>query len=271
MITTVLVASGSSALIALLLAIILIFASKVFKVETDEKVETIITILPGANCGGCGYPGCAQFASALAKDEAKINGCPVGGLPVAEKLSEYLGKTPPAKMVKTRSYIFCHGHKGIAKSSKEYEGAKSCAGASMVGGNKDCSYGCVGFLDCKKACNFNAIKESETGVPVIIEENCTSCGACVKACPLKLIEIHPAEQKYHIYCKSHDKGVISKKNCERGCIACNICVKNTKEGGIAINNYLAVVNYNDYSLTEESISKCPTKAITDEAVNCKKA
>lgn len=267
MMTSVLIASLSSGIIALIFAVLLILASKAFRVKTDETVTRIIEMLPGVNCGGCGFPGCSQFAKALVDGKTSVDGCTVGGEPLAEKIADFLGKTIPPQKEKTRAYIFCHGHKGIAKSKKEYNGSPRCVAAAMVGGNKDCSYGCVGFLDCMRSCEFGAIIESDTGIPVIVEDKCVSCGACVKACPLNLIEIHPVSEKFHVYCKSHDKGPISKKACDKSCIACNLCVKNTKEGGMFMDRYLAVINYDDYSLTEESISKCPTKAITDERVN----
>lgn len=268
MVTSILVASISSALIALILAVLLIFSSKIFRVEVDERVTEVTEMLPGANCGGCGYPGCAQFAKALVADEAPVDGCSVGGVATAEAVAKYLGKVTPPQKDRTRAYIFCHGHKDIAKSSQVYNGAQTCVSAVMAGGNKDCSYGCVGFYDCMKACDFGAIiKDEKTGMPVIVEDKCVSCNACVKSCPQKLIEIHPVSQKFHVYCKSKDKGPIAKKACDRACIGCSICVKNTKEGGMRMDNNLAIVNYEDYAITEESIAKCPTKAITDERVN----
>lgn len=267
MITTITIASISAALITLILAIILIFSSKIFKVETDERVAELTGILPGANCGGCGFPGCAQFAKALVDEKAPLDGCSVGGADTASKVANYLGKVAPPQKERTRAYIFCHGHEGIAKTNKVYNGAETCVSAVMSGGNRDCTYGCVGFYDCMKVCEFGAIVKSETGIPIIVEDKCVSCNACVKACPQKLIEIHPVSQKYHVYCKSKDKGPIAKKSCDRACIGCSICVKATKEGGMKIDNYLAIVNYEDYCLTDESIAKCPTKAITDERVN----
>lgn len=267
MMTSVLVASISSGLIALILAVLLIFSSKIFKVEVDERVTQLTEMLPGANCGGCGFAGCAQFAKALVDDKAPVDGCSVGGANTAAKVADFLGKVAPEQKEKTRAYIFCHGHKDIAKSSRVYNGAQTCVSAVMAGGNKDCSYGCVGLYDCMKACDFGAIVKSDTGVPIIVEDKCVSCGACVKACPQKLIEIHPVSQEFHVYCKSKDKGSVAKKACDRACIGCSICVKNTKEGGMKVDNYLAIVNYDDYSITNESIAKCPTKAITNERVN----
>ncbi len=265
--SSVLIASLSSAGIALALAALLILASKIFRVDIDERVETVISMLPGVNCGGCGFPGCSPFGKALAADKAPINGCPVGGAPLAEKLAKYLGKEVVEPAEKIRAYIFCHGHKDFAKTKQDYVGAQSCVGAAMAGGNKDCSYGCVGYLDCLRSCAFDAIIETEDGVPAIVEDKCVACNACVKACPLNLIEMHPVNQKVHVYCKSLDKGAIAKKACDKACIACNICVKNTKEGGMHVDKYLAIINYDDYSITEESFTKCPTKAITDERVN----
>lgn len=212
MMTSILVAPISSGLISLIFAILLILSSKIFKVDVDRRVSELNLLLPGVNCGSCGFPSCTQFAKALVDDKASVNGC-------------------------------------------------------LVGGNRDCSYGCVGFYDCMNACEFDAIIKSKTGVPIIVEDKCVSCNACVKACPQKLIEIHPVALKFHVYCKSKDKGFIAKKNCDRACIGCDICVKNTKEGGIKVDNNLAIINYEDYCITEESILKCPTKAITYEEVN----
>lgn len=270
--SSVLVASLSSGLIALLFALLLIFASKVFRVEVDERVEDVIGMLPGVNCGGCGFAGCAQFANALIFNDAPVNGCPVGGAPLATDLAGYLGKAFKDMGVKTRAYIFCQGHSGIAVSNQEYLGAKSCVGAIMAGGNKECSYGCVGYFDCLRSCDFGAIvidDKLEIGkqIPIIVEDKCTSCKACVKTCPLNLIEIHPVDAKYHVYCKSRDKGAIAKKACSKACIACNICIKNTEEGGMYLERNLAVINYDNYSVTDESIAKCPTKAITGERAN----
>ena len=272
MMTSVLVASISSGLIALILAVLLIFSSKIFRVEVDERVTELTAKLPGANCGGCGFPGCAQFAKALVDDKAPVDGCSVGGADTASKVADYLGKVAPEQKERTRAYIFCHGHNGIAKSNKVYKGAPTCVSAVMAGGTKECSYGCVGFYDCMNACEFGAIiKDEETGMPVIVEDKCVSCSACVKTCPQKLIEIHPVSQDIHVYCKSKDKGPIAKKACDKACIGCNICVKNTKEGGMKVDNYLAIVNYEDYAVTDESIAKCPTKAITNEKVNSVKS
>lgn len=267
MVTSILIASLSSGLIALILAVLLIFSSKIFSVEVDERVSELTDLLPGANCGGCGFPGCAQFAKALVSDKAPVDGCSVGGADTACKVANYLGKVAPPAKERTRAYIFCHGHAGIAKTNKVYTGAETCVSAVQAGGNRDCSYGCVGFYDCMKACEFGAIIKSSTGVPIIVEDKCVSCNACVKACPQNLIEIHPVSQKFHVYCKSKDKGALAKKACDRACIGCSLCVKGTAEGGMKIDDNLAVVNYDNYCLTEESIAKCPTKAITDERVN----
>lgn len=267
MMTSILVASISSGLISLIFAILLILSSKIFKVDVDRRISELNLLLPGVNCGSCGFQSCTQFAKALVYDKASVNGCLVGGIHTANKVADFLGKIAPSQKERTRAYIFCHGHIGISKSNKIYTGINTCVSVVMAGGNRDCSYGCVGFYDCMNACEFDAIIKSKTGVPIIVEDKCVSCNACVKACPQKLIEIHPVVLKFHVYCKSKDKGFIAKKNCDRACIGCDICVKNTKEGGIKVDNNLAIINYEDYCITEESILKCPTKAITYEKVN----
>ncbi len=266
----VVIASISSGSVALLLSALLIIASKFFYTKTDEKVEQIIDVLPGANCGACKKAGCAQLASAIVAGDLPVNACPVGGAVVAEAVAEIMGVVAPLAQERKRAFIFCHGYEDIALSNKAYLGIHKCSGAHLLGGNKDCSYGCLGFGDCLKACPFNAIEESETGIPVIIENKCTACGACVKACPRNLIELHLASQEFHVYCKSQDKGAVAKKQCAKACIACGICTKNT-DGTIGINKFLAVVDYGNYHLDESNRVKCPTGALTDENINVVKS
>ncbi len=265
---SVVIASISSGSVALLLSTLLILASKFFHTETDEKVEQIIEVLPGANCAACGKPGCAQLATAIASGQSPVDACPVGGALVGEAIAKIMGVKIPAPKEKTRAFIFCHGYEEIAVSNKTYLGINKCSAAHMLGGNKDCSYGCMGFLDCMLACPFGAIKKDNSGIPQIIEEKCTSCGVCVSTCPRKLIEIHPVREKFHIYCKSHDKGAIAKKNCKKACIACGICVKKS-EGAIdiAANSFLAKIDYADYRLNEDNTKGCPSGALTNEDIN----
>lgn len=266
----VIVASISSGSVALMLSALLILASKFFYTETNEKVQQIIDVLPGANCGACKKAGCAQLASAIVAQEAPIDACTVGGDDVSKAIAKIMGVSAPVAKEKTRAFIFCHGYKDIALSHKTYIGIDKCSAAHLIGGNKDCSYGCLGFLDCLKACPFGAIQNSESGVPQIIESKCTSCEACVAACPRKLIEIHKASQEFHIYCKSQDKGATAKKQCQKACIACGICSKKT-DGSIEINRFLAQVNYDHYGLDESNRVKCPTGALTDENINVVKS
>lgn len=265
----VIIASISSGSVALMLSTLLILASKFFHTETDEKVEQIIDVLPGANCGACKKAGCAQLASSIIKGEASVDGCPVGGAAVSKAIAKIMGVEPPAQKEKTRAFIFCHGYEDIALSHKKYIGIQKCSAAHLIGGNKDCSYGCVGFLDCMNACPFDAIQKSDSGIPQIIEERCTSCGACVRACPRRLIEIHPTAQQFHIYCKSHDKGAVAKKHCQKACIACGICVKKAS-GGIEMDSFLAKIDYTDYSLNEDNTKGCPSGALTSEHINVSK-
>ncbi len=263
---TIIIASISSGSIALLLSVLLIISSRFFHTEVDEKVEKIMAVLPLANCGACGKPGCAQLASAIVKGEASVDACTVGGTDVTNAIADIIGIEAPEAKEKTRAFIFCHGFYNISFSHKMYFGVNKCSAAHLIGGNKDCSYGCLGFMDCKASCQFNAIVEGEGGIPDIVEDKCTSCGACVKACPRKLIEIHPVSQKFHIYCNSHDKGPLAKKQCQKACIACGICVK--KSGGaIKMHDFLAEIDYSNYSLNEENSTGCPSGALTGEDIN----
>lgn len=264
---TVVIAGVSAGVLGLLLSSLLIFASKVFHVHIDERIEKITDMLPGANCGACGYAGCGQMAEAMVKGEIAVDGCPVAGPDAAEEIANVLGQEAPAEKEKTRAYVFCQGSMDVAKEDARYVGAQTCATAHLTGGSKNCAYGCLGFGDCVSVCTFSAIIMGEDGLPKVIENKCTSCGKCVSACPRGIIEIHPVSQPIHIYCRSHDRGPVSKKACSKACTACNLCVKNSEEGAVTIENNLAVVNYDAYALNEASYTKCPTKAITADAVN----
>lgn len=265
---TIILAAVSAGILGLVFSALLIYSSTVFHVEVDEKVQKIEDVLPSVNCGACGCASCSALAEQIVKGEAKPDACIPGGREVANQIAEIMGLELGAETGKERAYVFCRGGNHSIQDSLIYDGYKTCTAAHLSGGHKGCSYGCVGFGDCVSACKFDAIYIDEVdGLPKVIEERCTACGVCVTACPKGLIEIHPAQQPVHIYCKSKDRGPNAKKNCPFACIACKICVKNTEEGAINMQGDLAVVNYDDYKLENIEGIKCPTKAISDEDIN----
>lgn len=247
--------------LALIFGAILGFSAKKFAVKTDPRVEKIMSALPGANCGGCGFPGCAIFAEAVAKEDASYKGCPPGGATTAAKIAENMGidATVSARKV---AFVKCNGNCDSTKRNYIYDGPKSCVAASQLatGGNKSCATGCLGLASCKNACPFDAIKMVDT-IAVIDRKKCTSCGKCVAVCPKNLIEIVPDKSKVRVACNTTDKGKLVRENCRAGCIGCNICQKTCKFGAITLENNLAHVDYDKCTLCMECVNKCPSKAI----------
>ena len=255
-------------IIGLAAAVILDFVAQKFKVEEDTRIDVVTELLPGANCGGCGYPGCRGFAEACVKADSLENMlCPVGGLPVMCKVSEVLGHavcqaTPKIAVVR------CNGTCANRPRTNKFDGAQNCKIASQLyAGETNCSYGCLGFGDCVSACQFDAIKiNSETGIPEVDEEKCTACGACVKACPKKVIELRNKGVKgrrVFVSCVNKDKGGVARKACSVACIGCGKCQKACPFGAIKVENNLAYIDFELCRSCRKCVNECPTGAIHD--------
>ncbi|MBN2355471.1 Fe-S cluster domain-containing protein, partial [candidate division KSB1 bacterium] len=203
----------------------LAFASKKLAVEVDPKVEEILAILPGANCGACGQPGCAAYAEAVAAGRVPPNKCTPGGKDVAEKISYIMGLTGVQVDEPKIVAVHCQGGFKEAKERSIYQGLDDCRAAVLIGGgSKACRYGCLGLGSCVKACPFDALYMNDNGLPVVIEEKCTGCGVCVLTCPRDILELIPVHQKVYLACRSLDKAKAVKNICKVGCWACKICV-----------------------------------------------
>lgn len=240
------------AVIGLIAAIGLALASKFMAVPVDETQEKIREVLPGANCGACGFSGCDGFAAALAKGEAKPDSCTAGGEATAKAISEILGVE--VKVEPKVAFVACNGNYEVSKSKYNYEGIKNCAGASLLhSGPLECKYGCIGFGDCAAACVFNAITV-ENGKPIVCEELCVGCGTCVKACPKGTITLVPKEHKTLVACSNKSKGAAVVKSCGVSCIACKMCEKQCETGALKIVDNLPVI---DQSLCD-GCGKCIT-------------
>ena len=251
-------------LAGLVFGAILALAAQKFKVKEDPRVVEILSVLPGANCGACGFPGCSGLAAAICEGTAPCNACIPGGNPAAEQISEIMGVDSEAvePMV---AVVYCQGDNDHASNMAEYHGFEDCRALNQLGGLKGCSYGCLGMGTCVDACPFGAMYMSSKGLPVVIKDKCTGCGACVKACPRNVIGLAPASNTVHILCRSYDKGPAVRKYCKVGCIGCRLCVRSCPQEAISMDKKtLAKI---DYSLCENCgicAIKCPVKAIVDE-------
>lgn len=247
-------------------AIILYFVAQKFKVFEDPKIDEVEQVLPAANCGGCGFPGCRAFAEALVKsDDISTMNCPVGGAPVMSSVAEILGKAVSAAAPKV-AVVRCNGTCDFRPKQTTYDGATTCAiAAAHYGSETGCSYGCYGLGDCVAACDFDAMyMDEKTGLPVIIEDKCVACGACVKACPKSIIELRnkgPKGRRIFVSCVNKDKGALAKKACEVACIGCGKCEKVCEFDAITIANNLAYIDYNKCKLCRKCVSVCPTNSI----------
>ena len=227
-ISAIIAATILVAAVGLFIGVFLGAAGKKFAVEIDEKEVAIREALPGNNCGGCGYPGCDGLAAAIAKGEAPVNRCPVGGEPVGKIIAGIMGQAA-VETARQVAHVKCSGTCEKAKEEYIYTGVEDCEMLPFVpnGGAKTCTYGCCGFGSCVKVCPFDAIHIVD-GIAVVDKEACKACGKCVAKCPRHLIELIPYDQKVAVDCSSHDKGKQVMDACEIGCIGCKKCEKHVQ-------------------------------------------
>ena len=221
---------------------LLAFASKIFYVEVDPKQAAVREVLAGANCGGCGYPGCDGYAAAVARGEAPCNKCVAGGAAVAEKVSEIMGVSADAadKMV---AFVPCSGCEGVAEKRFNYTGPIDCQAAMLFGGksNKLCTFACIGLGNCERACQFDAMHVIN-GIAHVDRSKCVGCGACVDTCPKNIVQLIPESLRIHPACSSHDKGGVVMKMCSVGCIGCMKCQRECPADAIVVKDNLAQVD-----------------------------
>jgi Na+-translocating ferredoxin:NAD+ oxidoreductase RNF subunit RnfB len=257
LLTALLFAAGLGALLALVIGV----AAKAFAIETDSRIETVADMLPGANCGGCGYAGCADLAKAIVEGRADPSVCPVAAPEGVTRIAEYLGITAKEKE-KVVAVVRCSGSASVTVRSP-YNGINDCRSAVLVaGGAKGCDYGCIGFASCARACPFDAI-EMRDGLAIVHPDLCVGCGKCVETCPKNLIVLVPAAVDVHVYCNSPDKGPVKRKVCKTACIACRKCVKAAdSEEQMVVKGFLVAANYNSPPLPDlVEKAACPTTAL----------
>ena len=254
----------------LVLGVVIGIFAKLFRVESDPRVDLVTELLPGANCGGCGFAGCRAFADAAVKaPDLDSMYCPVGGDNVMKKVAGILGYEVKAHAPRV-AVVRCNGSCANRPKTNVYDGVQSCkVKAALYSGDTGCAYGCLGCGDCVEACQFGAISmDPETGLPIVDESKCTACGACVKACPKGIIELRnkgPRSMRVFVSCVNQDKGGVARKACSAACIGCGKCAKVCPHGAITVENNLAYIDFTKCKLCKKCVAECPTGAI--HAVN----
>lgn len=245
---------------------VLYLVMKHFAVAEDTRIETVQKLLPGANCGGCGFAGCHDFACACVK-ASSLDGlvCSVGGEKVMSAIAENLGLQVP-EVAPQIAVLRCNGTCSARPDTSTFDGAKRCVVENMVyGGDTDCPFGCLGLGDCVTVCPFGAITmDTTTGLPVVDANKCTACGTCVKTCPRHIFELRPRGLKDHrmvVRCVNQDKGVIAKKACNNACIGCGKCTKVCEFEAITVTNNVAYIDPTKCRLCRKCEKECPTGAI----------
>lgn len=259
---TLVLAGAALALLAVAMAFVLGWANRAFHVEVDPKVEAILNALPGANCGGCGFVGCGEYAEAVAKGGTDVGLCAPGGAGCAQKLAEIMG-VQVTESYPYRAVVHCAAHFEHRHQRMPYDGERTCGSANLVAGVQGCTYGCLGFGDCTRACNYDAIHVVR-GLATVDYEKCIGCKACARTCPRNIITMVPfkAERMLVVACSNQDKGPDVKEVCELGCIGCTSCSR--KADQVEMDGNLPVIDYDRYGSEADfhaALEKCPRASL----------
>ncbi len=258
---TIIIALVALGGLTLALALMLVLANKKLYVYEDPRIDTVEDMLPHANCGACGFPGCRPFAEALVSGTVLPGKCTVSSESGRENIADFLGVALGAEE-KQVARLACAGGTNVALNRANYKGLSSCQAAALVsGGGKGCFWGCLGHGDCEKVCDFDAIEMDEYSLPVVDIEKCTACGDCVVVCPKDLFSLQPVSYQLWVACKNLEHGDAILEDCQVGCTACGKCAMDAGERLITMENNLPVINYSANHRTQNPIQRCPTGAI----------
>ncbi len=268
LISTITILGGLGGVFGVLLAI----ADKIFFVKVDEKIALIDEALPQANCGACGYPGCAGYAEAIVNKGVETALCAPGGAQTAVRLARIMG-TETGQSVAKVVKVQCQGGCDVVKSRFYYNGIADCGAAVLLhGGDKECAYGCLGYGSCVKACPFGAIRMGPDAIPVVDEDRCTGCGKCVAVCPRAILKLTSGRNHIHMGCLSRDKGKDVRAYCGVGCIGCQKCVKvcPVEGGAVHMEGFIAVIDHDKCTSCGKCFEDCPTGSIVKILKNQKR-
>ena len=248
--------------VGLFFAIFIALADRKLKVWEDPRIDAVTSLLPSANCGACGMPGCRAFAEKLVAGDASPAGCNVATDDARAAIGAFLG-VDAGEAVKVVARVRCAGGTHVAAQQAEYRGLATCAAAAAVaGGGKGCAWGCLGLSDCVRSCTFGAMAMSEDGIPVVDVEKCTACGDCVDACPKELLSLMPLDRKLLVQCRNLIAGDAVLEDCKVACTACGKCVVDAAPGLISVASGVAVIDYDLNALADQRATvRCPTGAI----------
>jgi Na+-translocating ferredoxin:NAD+ oxidoreductase RNF subunit RnfB len=254
--------------LAAVAAISVYVVAKKFYVEEDPRIDLVAECLPGANCGGCGFPGCRGFAEAIVK-QGNLEGlnCPPGGAECMKNIASVLGVETVVEEPKI-AVVRCSGSKANSPKTVDFEGLQNCQFASnLFIGDSGCPQGCLGLGDCVRSCQFDAMYiDEETGLPIVLIDKCVACNACVTACPRAVIELRlkgKKDRRIFVSCVNKEKGAMAKKHCSVACIGCAKCQKVCTFGAIEIQNNLAYIDFEKCKLCRKCAPECPTNAILE--------
>lgn len=244
------------------LGIGLAIASKALAVKKDERIAQLEEILPGLNCGACGFAGCSSYAEAIVENEEPLTRCTPGGADVAKKLAALMGQEVDISAEKKVAQVHCRGREGTSTYKYEYSGIRDCNAVHMFfKGNKECPYGCLGLGSCIEVCPVEAIGYDDEGCVWVDKDICISCGKCIDVCPTGVMQWVPYSADYIVACNSNDKGAKVRKYCAVGCIACKICEKKSPDGGYKVEDFLSRIDYSAEGDRKEGADACPTHCI----------